>query len=156
MHHQMPKPGPEHEKLHAMAGSWTSKETIHSSPWDPNGGPATGRSQSRVALDGFAVVTDYEQERNGKVAYRGHGVYGYDAARKQWFMQWNDNVTPTAATPVYGAFEGDVLTFQAEGPMGHSRYVYRFEKGGSYVFAIEASKDGVKWTTFMDGQFTKE
>jgi len=156
MHHEMPKPGPEHKRLHAMAGSWTSAETIHSSPWDPSGGPAKGRAESRVALDGFVVVTEYDQERNGKVAYRGHGVFGYDASQKKWFMQWNDNVTPTAATPVWGAFEGDVLTFQMQGPMGHSRYVYSFAKDGTYAFAIESSKDGAKWTTFMDGKFTKK
>jgi hypothetical protein len=153
---QMPQPSEEHKRLHAMAGSWTSEETIHTSPWDPNGGPAKGRSQARVALDGFVVVTDYEQERNGRVSYRGHGVYGYDVGQKKWFMQWLDNATPTAAPTIWGTFEGDVLAFQMQGPTGHHRYVYKFAKDGEYLFSIETSKDGAAWTTFLDGRFTRK
>jgi hypothetical protein len=152
----MPQPTPEHKRLHLMAGSWTSEETIHSSPWDPNGGPAKGRSEARVALDGFCVVTDYEQEKNGRVGYRGHGVYGYDAGQKKWFMQWQDNMTPAAATPVWGTWDGDVLTFQTQSPARHHRYVYKFGKPGTYAFSIETSKDGASWSTYMDGRFTRK
>jgi len=156
MQHQMPQPTAEHKKLHVMEGTWTSVEMIHSSPWDPKGGPAKGRSQSRVALDGFVVVTHYEQEKNGRVGYRGVGVFGYDAGQKKWYMQWFDNVTPMPATPVWGTWEGDVLTFQMQGPQGWNRYVYKFEKDGAYAFSIDSSKDGAAWTTYMDGKFTRK
>ena len=33
------------------------------SEWDPKGGYAVGRTPSRVALGGFAIVADDEQER---------------------------------------------------------------------------------------------
>jgi hypothetical protein len=156
MHAQMPTPSPEHRKLHALAGSWTSQETIHPSPWDPNGGPARGRSECRVALDGFFVVCDYEQERDGRVAYRGHGVYGYDAPSRRWSMQWSDNMGGVPSPIVWGTWEGDVLTFQMAGPQGgFNRYVYRFEKDGAYRFEIGHSRDGATWSNFMEGRFTR-
>jgi len=32
---QMPPPTAEHNRLKALAGSWTAEETLHPSPWDP-------------------------------------------------------------------------------------------------------------------------
>ena len=159
MHSQMPQLTPEHRKLHAMAGSWTSVETLHPSPWDPKPGTARGRAESHVAMDGFYVVTDYHQVKDGTPdgGYHGHGVFGYDAAKERWFMNWFDNMGGAASTPVWGTWEGDTLTFQMEMPgRGHSRYVYRFEKDGVYSFAIGMSQDGKAWNTFMEGRFTRK
>ena len=55
------------------------QERLYPSPWDPTGGPAVGHIENRAALDGFAVVHDYEHERNGSVTYRGHGIFTWDA-----------------------------------------------------------------------------
>jgi hypothetical protein len=156
MHHAMPQPGDEHRRLHAMAGSWVSQETLHPSPWDPVGGTATGRAEARVALDGFVVVTDYEQERGGRPGYRGHGVFGFDAGQGRPFMQWSDNMSPIAANTVWGAWEGSVLTFQMQGPNGHHRYVYKFDGPDAYVFELGMSPDGKTWNTFMDGRFSRK
>lgn len=156
MHAGLPQPGDEHKRLHRMAGSWVSQDTLHPSPWDPVGGPANGRSEARVALDGFCVVTDYEQERDGKVSYRGHGVYGFDAGQGRPYMQWFDNMTPSAAQPVWGTWDGDVLTFQMQGPRGHHRYVYKFKNADEYAFELGMSPDGKTWQTFMDGRFRRK
>jgi hypothetical protein len=156
MHHEMPKPSSEHQRLvAAMTGSWTSEETIHPSPWGP-GGKRQGRAESRAAIDGFFVVTDYEQMNEGKVQYRGHGVYGYDAAKKRWSMHWFDSMGGQPAHLVWGTWEGTTLTFEMFGPQGWNRYVYDFRKDGSYVFSIRNSQDGKAWTTFMEGRFTRK
>jgi hypothetical protein len=155
MNHEMPQPTPEHRKLAAMAGSWTSVETLHPNAWTPNGGKRTGRSQARVAVDGFFVLCDYEQSDAGRVVYRGHGVYGYDVAKKRWSMHWFDSMGGVPAHLVWGSWEGDTLTYETSGPQGWSRYVYRFEKDGVYVFSILTSPDGAKWTALMDGRFTR-
>jgi hypothetical protein len=156
MQSQMQQPSAEHKKLHVMEGIWTSKEMIHSSPWDPSGGPAKGRVQARVALDGLFVVSHYEQEKNGRVGYRGLGVYGYDPAQKKWSMQWFDNVTPTVSPPIFGTWEGDVLAFQMQDKNGHRRYVYTFVTDGEYAFRIDTSKDGATWATYLDAQFMRK
>lgn len=157
MHFEMPKPSPEHRRLAAMAGSWTSDETMFPSPWDPVGGKRRGRSEARVVMDGFFVVTDYEQEKDGRVAYRGHGVYGYDPKSKRWSMHWFDDMGGVPAQVVWGTWSGDTLTYQMDNGAGrgHSRYVYRFEKDGVYVFSILMSQDGESWRPLMEGRFTR-
>jgi hypothetical protein len=154
----MPKPTPEHERLcKAMAGNWTSKERIFPSPWDAVGGEAIGRSQARAAVGGFFVVADYEQERGGAVNYHGHGVYGYDAEKKRYSMQWCDDMGGTPANLVWGDWVGDTLTFQSDAcGGGKARYVYRFDTNGEYVFSILMSQDGSNWAPFMEGRFVRQ
>lgn len=60
----MPQPTDAHRKLARLAGEWTGEEKVFPSEWDPEGGVALGRTSARVALGEFAVVTDYEQERD--------------------------------------------------------------------------------------------
>jgi hypothetical protein len=75
---EMPKPSAGHRKLERLAGCWEGNEQMEPSPWDPNGGAALGRITGRMALNGFAFIFDYEQERNGAITFTGHGVYTYD------------------------------------------------------------------------------
>ena len=83
---EMPKPTEEHRRLEKLAGKWTGEEKIHPTPWDPVGGPATSTWEAHVACDGFWLVADYVETRNGQVGYRGHGVYGYDRKERAWTM----------------------------------------------------------------------
>jgi hypothetical protein len=152
---QMPTVQEEHRKLEKLAGKWKGEEKIHPSPWDAQGGTATARVESRVDLDGFAVLTDYVEERNGQVSYRGHGVFGYDAEQKMYTMHWFDSMGGGGyRLPALGKWEGNTLFFQNETPMGHSRYTYVFE-GAGYTFRIDASQDGKQWTPFMEGRYTR-
>lgn len=157
MQFEMPKPAPEHQKLvAAFAGTWSAEETIHPSPWDPNGGTRQGRAVSRAAMDGFFVITDYEQVHEGRVAYQGHGVFGYDPKSKRYSMHWFDNMGGVPAQIVWGTWAGDTLTFEAPNPMGgRNRYVYRFTGEGEYEFAILASRDGETWQPFMEARFAR-
>ena len=75
---EMPKPTEAHHKLSALAGRWIGKEVMPPCPWDPKGGTAIGRCDNRVSVEGFVVLHDYEQERNGAVSFRGHGVFGHE------------------------------------------------------------------------------
>lgn len=145
----------EHKKLEAMAGSWVSEEKMYPSPWDPKGGPATGRSEARMDLEGFFLILDYVQERNGKTSYRGHGVYGWDPQEKCYLMYWCDSMCPTLST-AKGKWEGNTLTFQSKNPMCHSRYIYEFEGDGRYTFRIQNSQDGKEWATFMEGRYSRK
>lgn len=152
---EMPKPGPEHEELKRMVGSWEGEEILHPSPWDPKGGTAFGRISARLALDGFAVVSDYEQEKDGRVVFRGHGIYTWDQRRKLYVMTWFDSMSPGTPGIVYGILQGSTLTFQNQSEQGHSRYIYDFDRVDSYRFRIEASPDGESWAAFMDARFVR-
>jgi hypothetical protein len=151
----MPEPGEQHRKLQALAGTWVGEETLYPSPWDQTGGSATGRMEGRMGLDGFFLIGDYTQERGGQVTYRGHGVYGYDAGQGCWTLNWFDSMGGGAWEPSRGTWEGNVLTFSQQNPMGHGRYIYTFESEGRYRFRIEQSQDGKSWAPFMDSVYTR-
>ena len=96
---EMPKPTPQHRKLEAFAGTWTGQEKMLPSPWDPKGGDARGAITSRMDLDGMYLVSDYTQERDGKITYRGHGVIGYDPKRESYTTGSTRCRTTPAAPP---------------------------------------------------------
>src|SRR5215472_2647983 len=141
----MMKPVEEHRKLENFVGKWIGEETLKPSPWDPKGGKAKARLTSKLDLDGFFLITDYQQERDGKVSYRGHGVYGYDSNRKQYAMFWFDSMGMVGAEPAWGKWEGDTLTFESKSPMGLGRYTFKFNSDGSHEFRIDNSQDGKSW-----------
>lgn len=147
---EMPKPDEHHKKLEAMVGEWTGEETMHPSPWDPQGGPATSRINARMDLDGFFLISDYVQERNGATTFRGHGVYGWDANQQKYTMHWFDSMGFDPGPPVPGTWEGNRLRFQHQAHMGHTRYTYEFIDKDTYSFNLEHSQDGKKWAPFVE------
>lgn len=152
---EMPKPKDEHRKLQALAGTWKGEETMYPSPWDQKGGNATSKVVSRMDIDGFFLITDYVQERNGQVSYRGHGVYGYSPKENRYTMHWFDSMGDCSSSPAYGTWTGNRLVFEQKTPMGMSRYSYELEGEGRYRFSIENSQDGKNWTKFMDCKSVK-
>jgi len=156
MHMEMPTVQDQHRKLQALAGSWTGEETMHPSPWDPKGGPATSRTESRIDLDGFHLITDYVQHRGGQVSYRGHGIFGWDPAEKCYTHHWFDSMGSGCPTPARGTWKDKTLTFESRHPMGFSRYIYVLESDGKYTFRIDNSQDGKQWATFMEGKYTRK
>ncbi len=150
-------PTDEHKRLVSMfSGRWSGAEKIHASPWDPAGGVAKATLDVRAACDGFCVVTEYVQKRGGKVSYVGHGVTGYDARNRRYLQHWSDSVggMPPEAKP--GVWDGDALTFHGAGPMGRTRYVYRFPGANVIEFRIESSPDGNAWSTFIEGRYKRK
>ena len=152
---EMPKPTEAHARLNFLTGRWTGTETIPPCPWDPKGGTAIGRCDNRLAVDGFLVVHDYEQERNGAINFRGHGVFTYDTAAKSYLLYWWDSLG-VAANVFKGDFEGSTLKMNCHDSQGHSRVTWVSLAPGRYRFLMEMSQDGQQWMTLMDGEYTRE
>ena len=151
---EMPQPGEAHRKLEKLVGSWSGSEKIYPSPFDKDGGTATARIENRAALGGFIVVQDYEQQRNGRVNYSGHGVFWYDATANQYCMTWFDSMGFPPS--VYrGKFDGDVLTLHNSEPQAMSRATFNLSRPGHYAFKMEVSTDGSEWFPFMEGDYQK-
>lgn len=151
---EMPKPTEAHRKLNALAGRWTGQEKMCPSPWDPTGGTAVGRSDNRLSVDGFVVLHDYEQERNGAVSFRGHGVFSYDSVAKSYLLHWWDSMG-VAANVFKGDFEGTTLRMVCRDAQGNSRATWESLDAGRYRFRMEMSPDGQQWTTMMEGDYTR-
>src|SRR4030095_7107668 len=95
--------------LETFAGSWVGEEKIYPSPWDPSGGPANGRMESRIALDEFFLISDHTEERGGQVSYRGHGVYGWDPQDQCYTMHWVDGMGSIPNTWAKRRWEASIL-----------------------------------------------
>lgn len=150
----MDKPtlGDAHTRLHRLAGQWGGEETVHPAPHDA-GGPATAFLNNRIALDGFAVVQEYEQYREGKPTYSGHGVFWFDGAGGEYAMTWFDSMLGMAIE-FRGGFDGDVLRLTSALPLGgFLRGTFDIGLPGEYVFVMEYSADGATWTPTTEGAY---
>ena len=82
-------PGESHKRLRAEVGTWTAK--IRS--WMGAGPPveSTGISVVKSIFDGRFIEEDYTATVMGK-PFSGHGIVGYDNARKKFVSAWVDSM----------------------------------------------------------------
>lgn len=109
-----PKPGPEHEKLAATAGTWDA--VMEMTTPDGQHVKYKGRSIVKVAAGGFCVIDDYTADFMGQ-PFQGHGVTGYDPLQGKYVTTWFDSFGPTPVQ-LTGTFDaaGKVLTMTGTGP----------------------------------------
>ena len=150
----MPTPSKGHRQLARLAGDWEGDETMHPSPWDPAGGAAVGRNSNRVGLGGFAVISDYEQIRDGATTFTGHGVYTYAPDSDQYTLHWFDSMGAPPEVFV-GGFDGDVLTLAHGGPGMHARLTSDLSEDGVMQAKMEMSQDGAEWQVLFDATYRR-
>ena len=152
---EMPQLTAAHRHLDRIVGRWRGEERMLPSPWDPGGGTAIGRVRNAAALDGFAVVQEYEQERGGAVTFRGHGVFRWDPSASEYSLHWFDSL---GLDPNHfrGTFDGDVLTLVSRGAQGFTRAVFDFGQPGRYAYRMDVSGDGAQWMPMMTGDYVRE
>lgn len=150
----MPVPSAGHRLLEKLSGTWEGEETMYPSQWDPKGGTATGRNQHKLSLGGFALISDYEQERDGAITFAGHGVYTYAPNEDRYYLHWFDSIGSPPEVFV-GGFEGDVLTLAHGGPGMHARMTYDLSASGVMKGKMEMSPDGAAWKVLFDGVYRR-
>ena len=150
----MPKPSTGHVLLEKLSGSWEGEETMYPSQWDPKGGVALGRNKHRLSLGGFALISDYEQERGGAITFTGHGVYTYDPKEDRYSLHWFDSMGSPPEVFV-GGFEGDVLTLAHGGPGMHARMTTNLSTPGIMKGKMEMSPDGTEWKVFFEAVYKR-
>lgn len=152
---EMPTVGAEIRALTSLfQGTWRGPEKLLPSPWDPEGGLAYGTWIVYPSLDGFYLMVEYTEEREGRVLYRGHAVHGWDATDGCFFEYWFDNIGVTPRSPNRATLEGNVYSYVSSGPSGESRFTYRFD-GAQLSFTIEARAEDGSWRTNHDGTYTR-
>jgi hypothetical protein len=85
-----PSPLEEHRRLAAFAGEWSGEEMVQPSRWTA-GGPATSHVVARIDLNGFYLIQDTRQTRDGKEAFATHGVFTYDREDRLYKLFWHDS-----------------------------------------------------------------
>ena len=146
----MPSPNEHHQRLSRFEGTWRGKETMHPSQWDPNGGVSDAITTWRTDLGGFVSIVDYRQERDGQIAYAGHGVYTIDPQTNEVVLHWFDSMAGQHEE-FRGTWDGDVLTMQSKNPMGFMRLQYDFSQPCKMTNFGEMSQDGQTWSRMFDG-----
>jgi hypothetical protein len=152
---EIPQPSEGHRQLNRLVGTWTGEEHIQPSPWDPTGATAVGRVRNAPALDGLAVLQEYEQERGGSVAFRGLGVFHWDAAAGEHVLYWLDTLSPHRRE-FRGGFKGDVLTLTSHEEHGLARATWDFGSRNRYVYRLEVSPDGMAWNPYMEARYARQ
>jgi hypothetical protein len=151
---EMPKPGAEHARLARLVGDWSGEENLSPSPWGP-GGTAFGRFQFRNGVDGMALLQDYEEEKEGKVSFRGHGVFIVDPVNGDVVWWWFDSLGFAPDPPARGSWDGDTLRLEKHTPRGAARYTFDFESD-SLRFRIENRFAGEQeFSEFMRGRYRR-
>ncbi len=153
----MPQPTDAHRSLARLAGQWSGEEQMFPSEWDPQGGVANGRNTARVALGEFAVVTDYEQERDGETVFSGHGVWTVDPndQENECVLYWFDSIG-MGLEVFRGGWDGDVLTVRSRNPMGHARLTSDLSEPGLVRTLMETSPDGEQWKPMFEGRYRRD
>ena len=106
---EFPKPGPEHEVLKKLEGTWDATMKF-------GGAESKGTMTYKMDLGGLWLVSSFEGEFAG-MKFSGKGLDTYDAAKKKYVGVWFDSMS---TTPML--MEGDydksrkALTMIGDGP----------------------------------------
>lgn len=147
---QPPKPGPEHQKLAAFVGNWTSEGEIAENPF----GPAekwSGKIRAEWFSGNFAVVR--HEDFRGSVSGENHAlsVIAYDGAAKTYTWYGVDNFGGTSLGKT--SISGDVATIVWEANAKGKTYKIRGTLKGlgsdKLAWVAEYSEDGKTWKAFM-------
>jgi uncharacterized protein DUF1579 len=150
-------PGKEHEQLAAAVGDWKASGKSYMGP-EPTAFEATSHRQ--LTLGGRVLEEHFKGEMMG-MAFEGHGLTGYDNARKQWWSTWNDSMS-TGVLLSYGnwddAAKGIVFNGELVDPQGKPlkvRLVTRRPSAGTEQFEYWEERGG-KLTKTMEMTLTKQ
>ncbi|MGV7215604.1 DUF1579 family protein [Bradyrhizobium sp. UFLA05-112] len=147
-------PLPEHARLAAFAGEWDGEEMVYPSRWNA-GGPATSRTVARMDLNGFYLIQDGVQMRDGKEIFATHGIFTYDRDDRTYKLFWYDSLGYTPPSPASGGWVGKTLTLVRGSLRGNARHVYEIIDDNSYSLKIQFSPDAEGWADVLTGVYRR-
>jgi hypothetical protein len=153
---EMPKPGPEHQRLGVFVGNWTFEGELKPGPMGP-GGKTTGTDRIEWMPGNFFVQRSYQgKSPNGET--QGLEILGYDGAKKIYTFNAFDNLGNMASgtMSVKGNTWITTGTMTTAATTTRDRCSLEFGAGGSTLtMKCEISTDGKTWTPAFDGRAKK-
>ena len=152
-------PLPEMQRLSKLyVGTWSYSETYPKSKFLPNGGVNTGVYTSELGPGGNSIINRFHSQ--GPVGdFEGLLVMTWDPGEKAYkeYVFSGDSPVPLVET---GQWEGDVLIYRAEIPLGARkmalRNASRFLEGGKLVSDQFSSMNGAPETLFVHVEAVKK
>lgn len=144
-----PKPGPEHELLKSEVGTWDASVEMAMAPGQA---PSVSKGvETNTMLGGMWLLTDFKSEMGGQ-AFEGHGVAGYDPAKKKYVSTWVDS-TMTTLTVSDSSYDGATKTMtgsmempDATGKPATFKTVTEWKDPDTRLFTIWGpGPDGKEW-----------
>ncbi len=102
---QMPKPGPEHEKLKAFEGDWDAVVKFGNMEMK-------GTATYKLGYGGFWLTQHFKSD--GPEKFEGRGTTGYDPNKKKYVSTWIDSESPSMMISE-GEFDKDGKTYTEVG-----------------------------------------
>jgi hypothetical protein len=140
---QAPQPGPEHQKLKELEGTWDAVIKMGE-------GESKGTTVWKMELGGLWLVSEFQGEVGGQ-KFSGRGFDGYDPIKKKYVAVWIDSMSnsPMVSEGSYDK-DGKVLTMTGEGPGPDGNPT-------KYKMTTEhKDKDTLFWTMYGPGPDGKE
>jgi hypothetical protein len=140
---ESPKPGPEHEKIKELAGTWDAVMKMGDAE-------SKGTMVWKVDLGGLWLTSEFQGEFGGE-KFTGKGFDSYDPIKKKYVGVWVDSMS-TSPMVSEGTYDkaGKVLTMTGEGPGMDG-------KPTKYKMTTEhKDKDTLFWTMYMPGEDGKD
>jgi len=155
--YQVPKPGPEHEKLGGLVGNWTGEGDCVESPL----GPAEKWS-TKIKAEWFggkaAVVRHADQKGSVSGEIVQLEVLTYDSAAKIYTWYWVDG-TGSYTSLAKGSVSKDVLRVRWSAVANGKTYKVRATVKGlgsdKVASAVDYSEDGKAWKPLCVGSETR-
>jgi hypothetical protein len=153
-HLAAPSPLDEHRKLSVFAGEWNGEETVFPSRWTA-AGSATSRVVARMELNGFYLIQDTRQMRDGKESFATHGVFTYDREDRTYKLFWHDSLGYYAPSPASGGWAAKSLILVRGSLRGNARHVYEVVDDNTYNMKIQFSPDAEGWNDVLTGVYKR-
>jgi hypothetical protein len=84
-----PKPGPEHEVFKKDVGTWDATVEMMMPPEPPSKGTET----NVLGPGGLWLISDFKADTMMGAPFQGHGVSGWDPAKKKYVGTWVDSMS---------------------------------------------------------------
>ncbi|MGY4431949.1 hypothetical protein ACVWWO_004426 [Bradyrhizobium sp. F1.13.1] len=147
-------PLPEHARLAAFAGEWNGEEVVFPSRWT-EGGTAASHVVAHMDLNGFYLIQDSVQTRDGKQSFATHGIFTFDREDRTYKLFWYDSLGYTPPSPASGGWVGKTLTLVRGSLRGNARHVYEIIDDDSYSLKIQFSPDAEGWADVLTGVYRR-
>jgi hypothetical protein len=108
-----------------------------------------------MALNGFYLIQDTRQIRDGTETFATHGLFTYDREDRLYKLFWHDSLGYYPPSPASGGWSGKTLTLVRGSLRGNARHVYEVMDDNSYSMKIQFSPDAEGWADVLTGVYRR-
>ncbi len=146
---EIQKPTAEHSALGRAEGTWDASVEISMGP--PGSPPqlSKGVETNRLCCGGLWLVTEFKSNP-GSPPFEGHGITGYEPAKKKYISTWVDSDLTTPMTSE-GSYDASGRTLTMRGSMVSRGKTLQWRD-----VQVWKDDDTRQFTTFMRGLDGKE